>query len=253
MTLEGNMVQAALFAVGVAAGFVDAIAGGGGLLTVPALLSAGLPPQVALGTNKLQSSCGTALATWNYARAGLMPWRRWRAGVAMTFVAALAGAATVTWADPGSLRRLVPMALGAVAVYTAIKPDLGSEERPARMAVLPFGLLFGAVLGFYDGFLGPGTGSFWMMACVLVQGLDMRGATGVTKAMNLTSNLAALGWFIASGSVHYGIGLVMACGQLVGAFLGSRLAIRGGARVIRPVFLAVVLAMTAKLGWEALR
>lgn len=253
MAMEWNWAGPVLFGVGVVAGFVDAIAGGGGLLTVPALLSAGLPPQVALGTNKLQSTCGTALATWNYARAGLVPWRRWMPGVLMTFAAALGGAATVSAIDPGWLRRVVPVALGAVAVYTALKPDLGTAERPARMKAGAFGLVFGVLLGFYDGFLGPGTGSFWMMACVLVHGLDLRGATGVTKAMNLTSNLAALGWFLASGSVHYGIGLVMACGQLVGAWAGSRVAIRGGARVIRPVFLAVVLALTAKLGWEALR
>ena len=132
MAMEWNWAGPVLFGVGVVAGFVDAIAGGGGLLTVPALLSAGLPPQVALGTNKLQSSCGTALATWNYARAGLVPWRRWIPGVLMTFAAALGGAATVTAIDPGWLRRVVPVALGAVAVYTALKPDLGTAERPGH-------------------------------------------------------------------------------------------------------------------------
>ncbi len=253
VTIEWSGVGAALFGVGMVAGFVDAIAGGGGLLTVPALLSAGLPPQVALGTNKLQSMCGTALATWNYARAGLLPWRRWWPGMAMTFVAAMAGTATVTRLDPGWLRRLIPAVLGLVALYTAFKPDLGTEARPARMATLPFGMVLGALLGFYDGFLGPGTGSFWMVACVVMQGLDLRAATGVTKAMNLTSNLASLGCFMASGSVHAGIGLVMASGQVIGAYLGSRLAIKAGAKVIRPVFLTVVLALTAKLGWEALR
>lgn len=253
MAVEWNGVLAGLFGAGVVAGFVDAIAGGGGLLTVPALLSAGLPPEVALGTNKLQSSCGTALATWNYARAGLVPWRRWLPVMGLVFLAAAAGAATVVGMDPRWLRRVIPVALGAVALYTAFKPDLGSEPRPARMSPRVFGGVFGVVLGFYDGFLGPGTGSFWMMACVLGQGMDLRGATGVTKAMNLTSNVASLVWFLRAGTVHYGIGFVMAAGQLIGAYLGSRLAIRSGARVIRPVFLAVVLALAAKLGWEALR
>ena len=246
-----SWMDATLFAVGATAGFVDAIAGGGGLLTVPALLASGLPAPVALGTNKLQACAGTALATWNYSRAGLLPWRRWLLGVARTFVAALAGAAAVTAIDPSALRRLLPPVLAAIAVYTAVKRDLGQEVRAARMSAAQFGLAFGAVLGFYDGFLGPGTGSFWMMACVLVMGLDLRGATGVTKAMNLTSNVAALGLFLLAGSVNFRIGLLMAAGQLLGAQLGSRLAIRHGARLIRPVFLAAVLALTVKLAWDA--
>ncbi len=240
-----------LFAVGAAAGFVDAIAGGGGLLTVPALLAAGLPPQVALGTNKFQSSCGTALATWNYSRAGLIAWGKWKVGVAATFLAAIAGTGVVTAVDPSQLRRLIPIALGVIVVYMAVKPDLGARERPAQMGIVPFGLLFGVILGFYDGFLGPGTGSFWMMACVLVRGLDLRGATGVTKAMNLTSNLASLGYFLIAGKVDFLVGGLMAAGQLLGAHLGSHVAIRAGARVIRPVFFAVVLSLAATLTWDA--
>lgn len=241
-----------MFVVGGVAGFVDAIAGGGGLLTVPALLSAGLPPQLALGTNKLQSSVGTALATWNYTRAGLLPWRRWCWGMAITFVAALAGAAAVHAMDPAQLGRIIPFLLGGIALYTLFKPDLGSEARAARMSVGMFGAVFGLLLGFYDGFLGPGTGSFWMMACVLLMGLDLRGATGVTKAMNLTSNLASLAFFLLAGRVDFVVGGLMAAGQLIGAQLGSRLAIRHGARVIRPLFLAMVFALTLKLAWEAL-
>ena len=246
-----SWLEATLFAVGATAGFVDAIAGGGGLLTVPALLASGLPPPIALGTNKLQACAGTALATWNYARAGFLPWRRWRLGIAVTFVAALAGAGAVTALDPSALRRLLPPILASIAIYTAVKRDLGEEVRPARLDVTQFSLLFGAALGFYDGFLGPGTGSFWMMACVLVMGLDLRGATGVTKAMNLTSNVASLCLFLAAGTVNLRIGLLMAAGQLLGAQLGSRLAIRHGARLIRPVFLAAVLGLTAKLAYDA--
>ena len=246
-----SWIHPALFAVGAVAGFVDAIAGGGGLLTVPALLAAGLPPQVALGTNKFQSSCGTALATWNYARSGLIDLGRWIPGIMATFGAAVAGAWVVTLIDPSQLRRIIPIALGVIAVYTALKPDLGSTQRPSRLSAAPFGILMGLVLGFYDGFLGPGTGSFWMIACVLLHGLDLRGATGVTKAMNLTSNLASLGFFLAAGKVDFLIGALMAAGQLVGAYFGSHLAIRDGARVIRPVFLTVVFALAAKLAWDA--
>lgn len=241
----------ALFATGMVAGFVDAIAGGGGLLTVPALLWAGLPPQVALGTNKLQSSCGTALATWNYTRAGLLRWRALAAGLATTFAAAFAGAWAVSHVDATSLRRIIPGVLLLVAGYTALNPDLGRRAGKARMGAAAFAALFGTVLGFYDGFLGPGTGSFWMMAWVLVLGLDLRSATGHTKAMNLASNLAALAWFAGTSRVDYAVGAVMASGQLVGANLGSRLAIRRGAQVIRPVFLAMVTAIALKLLWDA--
>ncbi len=243
----------ALFLIGGAAGFVDAIAGGGGLLTVPALLAAGLPPQVALGTNKLQSSCGTALATFNYARAGLIEWKAWIPGIGMTVAASIAGALTAASADPSHLRKLIPIALVLLAAYTAFKPDLGAGTRPARMQRLPFGLILGLVLGFYDGFLGPGTGSFWMMACVLIQGLDLTAATGVTKIMNLSSNVGSLALFLLAGKVDFRIGLLMAAGQLIGSYAGSRVAIRQGPRLIRPVFLTVVLALAAKLAWESFR
>ena len=243
----------ALFLIGGAAGFVDAIAGGGGLLTVPALLAAGLPPQLALGTNKLQSSCGTALATFNYARAGLIEWKDWIPGIAMTAAASIAGALTATAADPSHLRKLIPVALVLLAAYTAFKPDLGAGTRPARMKRLPFSLILGCALGFYDGFLGPGTGSFWMMACVLIQGLHLTTATGVTKMMNLSSNVGSLGLFLLAGKVDFRIGLLMAAGQLIGAYAGSRIAIRQGPRLIRPVFLTVVLALAAKLAWESFR
>jgi uncharacterized membrane protein YfcA len=252
--MEGTpWVYPILFGVGAVAGFVDAIAGGGGLLTVPALLAAGLPPQLALGTNKLQSSCGTALASWNYVRAGILPWRNWLPGIAITFLSAVAGAATVHALDPAHLRRLIPFLLGAIAIHTALKPDLGVRIRPPLMSPMLFSVVFGVMLGFYDGFLGPGTGSFWMMACVLAMGLDLRGATGVTKAMNLTSNIASLAFFIAAAQVDYLIGGLMAAGQLIGAQMGSRMAIRHGARVIRPLFLVVVFALTARLAWDAVR
>jgi len=171
--------------------------------------------------------------------------------VAVTFLAAILGSLTVSAVDVSQLRKLIPFALGTVAVYTVLKPDLGTSTRPARLGVIPFGLLFGTVLGFYDGFLGPGTGSFWMMACVLVQGLNLRSATGATKAMNLTSNLASLGFFLFAGKVDLLIGALMAAGQLAGAHMGSRIAIRDGARIIRPVFLTVVFGLAAKLAWDA--
>jgi len=236
-----------LFLAGLVAGFVDAIAGGGGLITVPALLWAGLPPSLALGTNKFQASCGTALATWRYAQAGLFRGLDLRVGLVATFLAAMAGAFAVTRLSADFLRAVIPFLLVGIALYTWLRPALGTQEHPPRMPWTPFAVLFGLLLGFYDGFFGPGTGSFWMMACVLIMGTELRRATAYTKAMNLMSNLASLAIFIATGHVHYTVGLTMAAGQLLGARLGSGLVIGSGARIIRPVLIVVVLALAAKL------
>ena len=243
---------ALLLLAGLAAGFVDAVSGGGGLLTVPALLWAGLPVETALGTNKLQACCGTGLAVRNYARAGLVHWREVRAGVAMTLVCAAIGAWTVGRVDPQFLKRAVPWLLIGIAVYTALSPRLGAVAGTARLRPLTFALLGGAVLGFYDGFFGPGTGSFWTLACVGLAGMELRRATGFTKVMNLTSNLASLAVFLCVGSVRFDLAAVMIAGQLAGAQIGSHMVIRDGAAIIRPVLLVTVLALAGKLLWEQL-
>jgi uncharacterized protein len=151
------------------------------------------------------------------------------------------------------LRVLIPPVLIGLAIWFWAQPKLGFEPRPARMRAVSFAWLFGSVLGFYDGFFGPGTGSFWMIACVLLLGLDLPAATGHTKAMNLASNLAALGFFIVTNQVRYDVGLVMIAGQLIGARFGSGLVIKRGASFIRPIFLAVVLALAVRLIWLNLR
>lgn len=240
-----------LFAAASLAGFVDAIAGGGGLITVPVLFWAGLPPQLALGTNKLQSSCGTALATWTYAHAGLLRTPGISLGLLLTLTGAISGAMALSYVRPDLLRQWVPILLGAVALFTWLKPDLGSQPRAARIGTTFFAIGMGLLLGFYDGFFGPGTGAFWMIACVLLLGCSLPQATGYTKAMNLTSNLAALVVFLSLGQVSLTIGLTMAVGQLIGAQLGSRLVLQRGVKVIRPVFLTVVSLLTLKLAWDA--
>lgn len=239
-----------LAAAGLAAGFVDAIAGGGGLLTVPALLAAGLPPQMALGTNKLQSVCGTALAAVSYGRAGLFSWSKLAGGIAITALAASAGAVAVLYVQPDFLRRIIPVLLIGIAAYFWWKPELGGTAHAPRMAMLRFAWVFGISLGFYDGFFGPGAGSFWMVACVLLAGLDLRAAVGHTKAMNLASNAGSLVVFLACGQVHFQIAAVMIVGQLIGAQLGSGLVIRRGAKLVRPVFLVVVLLLAVRLLWQ---
>jgi uncharacterized membrane protein YfcA len=130
---------------------------------------------------------------------------------------------------------------------------LGAEVRPPRFSAAMFAVFFGTVLGFYDGFFGPGTGSFWMLACVLTQGHDLRQATGTTKALNWTSNLASLLVFAFAGCLRWDVGAVMIAGQLCGARLGSGMVVRSGAQIIRPIFIATALALAIKLAWDALR
>jgi len=239
-----------LFLTGLAAGFVDSIAGGGGLITLPVLLSVGMPPQTALGTNKLQAVFGSGSATWHYARAGLIDFRECQFGVLFTFVGAAVGSLLLQQVHPDLLRQIIPWLLIAVAIYMLVQPRLGEADVHPRMRSIPFHFLFGLGIGFYDGFFGPGTGTFWAMGYVLCLGFNLTKATAHTKVMNFTSNAASLGVFLLFGEVHYGAGLCMGAGQLLGARLGSKTVIRRGTRFIRPVFIAVVLAITARLLWQ---
>lgn len=243
-------IIALLFLAGLSAGFIDAIAGGGGLISVPALLWAGLPPQMALGTNKMQSSWGTMMAVRRYAKAGLVAWPEVRLAVVVTFVSALLGGWTLTKVSNDILKLIVPWMLIGAALYVLISPRLGRHALRIRLGANAFALLAGAVLGFYDGFFGPGTGAFWTIACLTLAGLELTRATAFTKVVNLTSNLASLMVFIFSGMVNYQFAAAMIAGQLIGGRLGAGMAVRHGAPFIRIVFITVVLAMVIKLLWD---
>ena len=237
--------------VGFCAGFVDAIAGGGGLISMPALLAAGLPPHLALGTNKLQSAMGTTFATANYARRGLVTREGLLLGVSVTAPAAFVGAFAVTRLPGDLLVRVIPWLLGAIFIYVLVSPRIGDERRHARLAPAAFHGAAGLVLGFYDGFFGPGTGTFWTMGYVTLLGFTLPHATGHTKAMNLTSNVASLAWFALHGDVLWVAGVLMGTANIAGALAGSTLAIRRGAGFIRVVFLLVVGATIARLVWRS--
>lgn len=239
-----------LFATGLVAGFVDSIAGGGGLITLPVLLSFGTDPRYALGTNKLQASFGSGSAAWHYTSAGAANLRESRRGFAVSFAASLGGSLLVQQLHPDLLRRLIPILLVLVAGYMLWKPRLGAEDIHPRMGRARFDVLFGLGLGFYDGFFGPGTGTFWTMAFMLGLGFNMTKATGHTKVMNFASNLASLMIFLITGWVHFGAGLAMGAGQLFGARVGSRMVVRRGTAFIRPIFITVVLVLTAKLLYD---
>lgn len=240
-----------LFATGLSAGFVDSIAGGGGLIALPALLAVGLPPAVALGTNKFQGSFGTLSASYNFIRKGRVKLRECAFGILMTLLGAAAGTWTVQRLDPAFLTYLVPVLLLLVLIYTIFSGSVGDESRPPRMGRRSFFTLFGLTLGFYDGFFGPGTGSFWTAGCCLFIGCSLTRAAGITRVMNFTSNIVSLILFIIGGHVLFGVGLCMATGQLIGARIGSGLAIQNGARFIRPIFITVVAVTIARLVYAA--
>lgn len=241
-----------LFAAGLSAGFIDAIAGGGGLISVPALLAAGLPPQIALGTNKMQSTWGTLMAVRKYAQAGLVSWPQVRLTVLVTFVFACFGAWAVTQVSNEVLKKIVPWMLLGIALYVLLSPGLGRAAARARLGLVAFAWLAGGVLGFYDGFFGPGTGTFWTLVVVSLLGLELTRATAFTKVVNLTSNMASLLVFVITARVDYRIAAVMIAGQLIGGRLGARMAIKHGAGFIRVIFIAVVFAMVIKLLWNQL-
>ncbi len=236
-----------LFGTGLLAGFVDSIAGGGGLIALPVLLSTGIPPQIALGTNKLQGSFGTLSATINFIRKGKASLKDNLPGIGATLAGAAAGAIAIQMIDAGFIRHIIPFMLLIVFVYTLMQKNLGLVPGPQRMGRLAFFMLFGLGLGFYDGFFGPGTGAFWTGALLIFLGQDMTSATGTTRIMNFTSNVVALSLFIIGGNVIWSAGLIMAAGQIIGARIGSGMAIRKGAPFIRPIFLTMVFLTIARL------
>ena len=247
---------AALAGAAFVAGFVDAIAGGGGLVTVPAILAAGLPTHLALGTNKGQSVFGATASVASFARRGTID--RARAGPA--FVLALAGAfagAAAQLAVPKEPLRPVALALlVAAAAIVALRPLLlrkrATEPRDVTPSPITAGLIaFG--LGVYDGFFGPGTGTLLMIAYVTFLGDPMTAASGNAKVANFASNLASVILFAWRGTVLWKISLPMALGNALGAALGVRVALKRGDDFIRVVLLVVVIALVAKLAWDILR
>ncbi len=240
-----------LFVTGLAAGFVDSIAGGGGLITLPVLLSFGFGPQEALGTNKLQASFGSGSAAWHYTQAGLVPLRECGRGFLLSFVGAACGTLAVEQGNPTFLKRAIPILLIAVALFMLLKPELGERDLHPQIQRGWFDLIFGLLIGFYDGYFGPGTGTFWTMAFMLGLGFNMTKATGCTKVMNFASNLSSLAFFLLAGRVFFVEGLVMGVGQLLGARLGAGMVITRGTKFIRPIFITVVFAITLRLLYSA--
>jgi len=232
---------------GVLAGFIDAVAGGGGLIALPVLLSTGMPPVAALATNKLQGAVGTGIAAITFWRRGFVALPPMIAAIVATFAGSYAGAFAVKSIDTSNLQVAVPIALMAIALYFLLAPRLSDENRQARLPFIWFVPVFGFGIGFYDGLLGPGTGSFFTAAFVTLFGLGITRAAAHTKVLNFTSNLAALALFIPAGDVIWPAALVMALGQTVGGYIGALTGIRFGARLIKPLVVVVSLILAARL------
>ena len=240
-----------LFLIAIFAGGVDAIAGGGGLLTLPSLLLVGLPPIEALGTSKFQSLFGTGSASFRFWQKGFLSLKKiWALGL-LCFVTSILGVICATNIPTHYLNYAIPVILILIALYFLFHKDLASNKTPT----IPHAPLYLALLipfiGFYDGIFGPGAGTFYTMGFVLLGGLSLLNATANVKFCNFTSNVGGFLAFALFATIHWQIGLVMAAGQFIGARIGASLAIRNGTRLIRPLVVIITLMMAAKIIIEA--
>ena len=243
----GILTYILLWFTGFFAGFVDSIAGGGGIITIPVFLAVGFDPHLALGTNKLQATFGSLTASAHYARNGLVDIKHTVEGVVFTAVGATAGTVAVQMIDSSFLEHIIIPMLAVVFIYMLFSPDPGHVDKKPRLKIATFYLIAGLIIGFYDGFFGPGTGSFWAVSFIFFLGYNLKKATAHTKIMNFTSNIISLTAFIIGKNVLFLPGVIMGTGQLVGATIGSHLVIRKGTKFIRYFFLAVVAVTIAKL------
>ena len=252
-----KLTLAALCGFAFVAGFVDAVAGGGGLIQVPALLV--LLPQTPLptifGTNKFSSVWGTSLAAVQYARRVPIHWAVVLPAAFSALIFSYAGSWTLGQLSSEFLRPYVLAMLVVVLLYTLWNKNLGAVHAPrfGGRIQITLGILIGALLGFYDGFFGPGAGSFLIFAFVGVLGFDFLAASATAKIINVVTNLASLAYFSSTGHILYGTAIAMAVCNAAGGWLGSHLAIRKGNRFVRTVLILMSSALLLRLGWDALR
>lgn len=238
---------ALLVLVAFAAGFVDAIAGGGGLITVPALLLAGIPPVQAIATNKLQGTFGVFSSTLTFLRAGAIEKRLVVPLGLAALAGGIAGAGLATILPVALLRLAIPFVLIAIALYMWLTPKFGDGDAHARMTPTLFAGSVGLAIGAYDGLFGPGAGTFYLIGLILLCGFPLLRATAHTKLMNAASNLGALGFFLAAGHVLVLPGLAMGFAAATGAWLGARTSLRHGGRIIRPLVITISILMALRL------
>jgi uncharacterized protein len=255
IALGGSLALSFVLGAAFFAGFIDAIVGGGGLIQVPALF-AGFPassPPVLLGTNKLGSICGTGSALLRYLRVVQLPWRVLLPAAAVAFVASLAGARLVSAVAPALFRPLVPVMLTLVLLYVLRHKDLGTRHAPMVFSRARAYLALAAIgaIGMYDGFFGPGTGSFLMLLFIRFYGFDFLHASAGARTINVATNAGALLFFGIHGEIHWGLGIALGFCNAVGSVLGAHTAIRHGSKFVRLVFIVIVVALIAKTAIDA--
>lgn len=235
-----------------AAGFVDAIAGGGGIIVFPTLLMLNLPVSFVVGTNKLVSSCGTTVAAFTFLRSGNVTKSILRAVIPFTCVGALCGAFTVLQISNEFLKPFASILVLVLAGYLVLRPAFGGSDtfRELTPRLRRLAMLAALVLGFYDGFFGPGTGMFLSYVMVRWLGLDFVKATGNAKVLNLLSNVVPLCYFISAGNVRYDLGIPMALANICGGYLGAHSAIRSGPKLVRVICIAMSLLLAFKLAFD---
>ena len=239
-----------LFFVALVAGFIDAIAGGGGLITIPALLMTGMSPALALGTNKLQACGGSFSASLYFIRQGAVNIRAVWLLLLMTFIGATLGTILIQQVDASIVKKILPFLIFAIGVYFLVTPKLGDEDRQQRLSYAMFAFSAGFGIGFYDGFFGPGTGSLLSLACVTLLGFNLAKATAHAKVLNFTSNIASLIFFLIGGQIMWSVGLAMMAGQFIGANLGAKMVLSKGKTLIRPMVVVMSFIMTAKMAYD---
>ncbi|MFC0323175.1 TSUP family transporter [Gallibacterium melopsittaci] len=239
-----------LFLLAALAGFIDAIAGGGGLITIPALLAVGLPPAAALATNKLQASGGSFSASLYFVRQKAVDLRQIWKMILGTFTGAMIGTVAVQSIDASVVKSLLPILVLIVGLYFLFSPKIGDQDRQQRLSFVAFAVAAAFPIGFYDGFFGPGTGSFLCVAFVTLLGFNLAKATAHAKILNFTSNFTSLIFFILGGEVYWVLGLVMMLGGFIGARLGAKMVLTKGQKLIRPMVVMMAFVMTAKMMYD---
>ena len=240
-------VAALLFIVALLAGIVDAIAGGGGLITIPALMAVGLPPGAAIATNKIGGIAGSTAATLHFLRMRQIDLRRSRWMMLCTFLGSLAGGFALTRIDSSMLRQIIPLLLIGFALYFLLSPRVGAQDRAQRITPALYAATLAPLIGFYDGFFGPGTGTFLAISCVTLLGFNLVKATAQAKLLNLCSNLAAVLFFVWHGNIVWAYGLPLLAGQLIGGTVGARLVVTRGHQLIRILMVVMSLIVSVKM------
>ncbi|RJF97262.1 TSUP family transporter [Noviherbaspirillum saxi] len=243
-------ILAVLFCVALVAGFIDTIAGGGGLITIPVLLLVQIPPLHALATNKLQSSFGSLTASLMALQRGLVHWSEMRVLFVCSLIGSAIGAFAVQFVQAQTLDIVIPAVLVGIGLYFLLAPNAGALEKKPRVSTAAYRGAVVPGIGFYDGMFGPGTGSFFSLAGVALRGHNLLTATAQAKVLNFASNIASLVVFIAGGKVLWAAGAAMVAGQVIGAWGGSHAMVRGGTRLIRPMIVTVCVIMLGRYLWQ---